>query len=404
MLGSYWTLRGRQTIICLLLVSLTGCAIRGPDAMRTSRLRYNEAMQASEQRELLLNLVRLRYSDAPEFLVVSAITSQMNFEAQASIAGDFGEVEDNTSAFVSPGASVGYSETPTVTFVPQRDQEFTRQLVAPVELDSLYLLTQYGWGLDRVLRLIVRDLNGLSNTISRQVPSNDQATSLQVYADTVRRLRSLEEAQLISVNVEQREEILTGPIPAENLAPSDLFTAIEAGYRWKFQQDSPSYVLSSIRSHYVLRIDPSAWADADFSVTARMLGLAVEQTTYEIDPGDDRRVDNDMSLRIATRSVLGSMAYLSNAVSVPKVHEEQGLVPNVDAIQATLQDLLMVRVSDTPVEHAFISIPYRGFWFYVDDADLETKRTLGLLTSLIRLTIRAGGAENVPVLTLPVSR
>ena len=111
-----------------------------------------------------------------------------------------------------------------------------------------------------------------------------------------------------------------------------------------------------------------------------------------------------MSLRIATRSVLGSMAYLSNAVSVPKAHEEQGLVPNVDAIQATLQDLLMVRVSDTPVEHAFISIPYRGFWFYVDDADLETKRTLGLLTSLIRLTIRAGGAENVPVLTLPVSR
>ena len=68
----------------------------------------------------------------------------MSFQAGASIGGDFGNVENSNSAFVSPDIFVGYSETPTITFTPLRNQEFTRQLVAPVELDSLYLLTQYG--------------------------------------------------------------------------------------------------------------------------------------------------------------------------------------------------------------------------------------------------------------------
>ncbi len=395
---------GRRLVLCAVLSSLAGCAIRGPDAMGVSRLGYNEAMQSSEQRELLLNVVRLRYGDAPEFFAVSGITSQMSFEAQASISGEFGEVEDEPTAAVSPGASFGYSETPTVTFVPQRDHEFTRQLVAPVELDSLYLLTDYGWGLDRVLRLVVRDLNGLSNNVSRQGPSIVQAESLRTFSDTVLRLRSLEDARMISVGVENREESLTGLIPAENMAPGDLLSAVDAGYRWNFQQDPPGYVLSGSRSHYVLRVDPSAWTHAEFSATARDLGLAAGRTSYEIDPGDGSRSDEDGSLNVATRSVLGTMAYLSNTVSVPPLHEEQGLAPNVDEIQSTLRDMLVVRVSDAPVDGAFISVPYRGHWFYIDDADLESKRTFGLLMSLIRLSIQAGGAQNVPVLTLPVSR
>jgi len=127
--------------VCLGLAQVTGCTLRGPDTMRVSRLEYNEAVQISEQRELLLNLVRLRYTDPPEFLAISSISTQMNFEAGASVGGVFGEVEESNSAFLSPGASVGYSESPTITFVPRRDSEFTRQLVAPVELDMVLSTT-----------------------------------------------------------------------------------------------------------------------------------------------------------------------------------------------------------------------------------------------------------------------
>lgn len=390
--------------VCLGLAQVTGCTLRGPDTMRVSRLEYNEAVQISEQRELLLNLVRLRYTDPPEFLAISSISTQMNFEAGASVGGVFGEVEESNSAFLSPGASVGYSESPTITFVPRRDSEFTRQLVAPVELDNVYLLTQYGWGIDRVLRLIASDVNGLQNVISRESPRAFQMETLKEFAEVTSSLGQLEQARLISIAVEQRQEILSAPIPADSLGPNDLLSAAEAGYRWELQENPPAYLLSRPRQHYVLRVDPAAWDTSGFSETARLLGLPEGHASYEIDPSDGVSDGAGGRIRLATRSVLGTMAYLSSAVSVPGIHESQGSTTRGGGLEASLNDLLKIHVSEGPAEGAYLSVQYRGFWFWVDDNDLASKRTLGLLTSLIRLTISAGGAQNVPILTLPVSR
>jgi hypothetical protein len=69
-----------------------------------------------------------------------------------------------------------------------------------------------------------------------------------------------------------------------------------------------------------------------------------------------------------------------------------------------MKKLLEVRVSAAPVDDAYVAVQHRGYWFYVSDEDIDSKRTLGLLTSLVRLSISAGGAQNVPILTLPVSR
>ncbi len=269
--------------------------------MRVSRLEYNEAVQISEQRELLLNLVRLRYTDPPEFLAISSISTQMNFEAGASVGGVFGEVEESNSAFLSPGASVGYSESPTITFVPRRDSEFTRQLVAPVELDNVYLLTQYGWGIDRVLRLIASDVNGLHNVISRESPRASQMETLKEFAEITSSLGQLEQARLISIAVEQRQEILSAPIPADSLGPNDLLSAAEAGYRWELQENPPAYLLSRPRQHYVLRVDPAAWDTSGFSETDRV------KITQNLGAGRPE----------PARTCRGTMEKAANAAAVP---------------------------------------------------------------------------------------
>jgi hypothetical protein len=381
----------------LAFAHLTGCAQYGPDAMRTSRLAYNDAVQASEQREILLNLVRLRYVEAPEFLAINGISTQMRFEVGASIGAEFGEVENDDTAVVSPGAAVGYSETPTITFTPQRGQAFTRQLVAPVEMDSLYLLTHYGWGIDRVLLLIAKDLNGVDNTISREADRQSFA-SLRDFTELVTRMRRLEAERLIRVNVQYRREELSAPIPIERVSAESLLKAVEDGHRLELQDDPPAYVLTSQRAHYVLNVDRKAWDHPDFQAISNLLGLSPQQEIYEIDPPGN---GDGNGLRLNTRSVLGTMAYLSNAVSVPPEHE--GFVNQANNLNSVLKDLIDVRVSATPVEHAYLTVPHRGFWFYIDDRDVDSKRTLGLLTSLIRLTITAGGAQNVPILTLPVT-
>jgi hypothetical protein len=209
----------------------------------------------------------------------------------------------------------------------------------------------------------------------------------------------------VSIDVEHRRDILSAPIPLDSVTPDDLLRVTEAGYRLELQADPPAYVLSGSRQHYVLRVSENAWDNIKFVQAALSLGLPLRQTVYDIDPGGSVLSDpSNGRLSIVTRSVLGTMAYLSNGVLVPDVHKNQGLVSESGKFESTVYDLLKIHVSASPVDNAYLVVPYRGHWFYVDDSDLNTKRTIGLVHSLIRLTINAGGAQNVPVLTLPLSR
>jgi hypothetical protein len=52
-----------------------------------------------------------------------------------------------------------------------------------------------------------------------------------------------------------------------------------------------------------------------------------------------------------------------------------------------------------------LAVKYRGYWFYIDETDQETKAVFTLLRTLWRISI-AGSIDlrDAPVLTIPVSR
>src|SRR2546422_516045 len=67
-----------RTWLCLaglLTIAAAGCSI-GPKALEINRLRYNEAVKVTSEEQLLLNIVRLRYTDNPSSLAVTAIAAQ----------------------------------------------------------------------------------------------------------------------------------------------------------------------------------------------------------------------------------------------------------------------------------------------------------------------------------------
>jgi hypothetical protein len=68
---------------CVLVVYLAGCTL-GPRQIHKGRLEYNQAVQQSFREEMLLNLVRLRYRETPEFLTVGGIAAQYTFDGAAS--------------------------------------------------------------------------------------------------------------------------------------------------------------------------------------------------------------------------------------------------------------------------------------------------------------------------------
>jgi hypothetical protein len=63
--------------------------------------------------------------------------------------------------------------------------------------------------------------------------------------------------------------------------------------------------------------------------------------------------------------------------------------------------LFRVKAADTRPANAFVSVAYRGKWFYLADNDLESKSTFMLLTQLFNL--QAGQIKTVaPALTIGV--
>lgn len=104
------------------------------------------------------------------------------------------------------------------------------------------------------------------------------------------------------------------------------------------------------------------------------------------------------------------MYLLSQMIDVPSEHISAGLVKetcNPDGSSfdwgQVLGDLFRVEVCKHRPKNAYLSVPYRGYWFYIDDADGSSKITLNLFAELFRLQ-RLSVVEGGPVLTLPVGR
>jgi len=73
----------------------------------------------------------------------------------------------------------------------------------------------------------------------------------------------------------------------------------------------------------------------------------------------------------------GQPAYLSQGVSVPEAHIDDGVVvydQRHASSHAILADLFTVKVQDEKPLKASLAIPYRGFWYDFDDNDISYKR------------------------------
>ena len=385
--------------VTVVLGDVSACVLHGPALTPVSHVAYNEAVQQSEQRELLLNLVRLRYLDRPEFLSISSISSQMQFEAQASLSGSFGTDQAARTGLYVPGAVVGYTESPTVIFTPQGGQEFMRAMVSPIDINSLYLLIHYGWSLDRLLRIIVEEVNGIRNVATRESMTAEDTESAEDFANVVDAMQSLYTHRMIEVDVVERWAAVSDRIPSSRVSAQDLLNAANGGYRFDYDAASQTYALEQRAKRYVLRVAPETAASPEFQFLRTKLGLREGQSEYELVSANSLQASPGSTLVVRTRSVLGAMAYLSRGVTVPDGDPLSPILGSTD-----LGHLFNVVSSKEEPADALAAVPYRGRWFLIEASDLESRRTLGALLSLLRLEIGAGGSQNVPILTLPVAR
>jgi hypothetical protein len=105
-------------------------------------------------------------------------------------------------------------------------------------------------------------------------------------------------------------------------------------------------------------------------------------------------------LALQTRSILQIMMAMAGFVDVPA--DKADRVAAVAPLPAGMRQPFTVRTSREPPDDAFARFYYHGDWYWIDHADLPSKRVFTLMLFMTTLTNRAG-TENAPVLTIPTN-
>jgi hypothetical protein len=110
---------------------------------------------------------------------------------------------------------------------------------------------------------------------------------------------------------------------------------------------------------------------------------------------------------VNVRSGYQVLAFLSKGVEVPEAHARQGSVilfkgPDgrpFDARRLT-QGLFHVCVQKHRPLRSDLAVYYRGYWYYIPEADVQSRATLNYVKLVLDMRSQAGES---PVLTLPVN-
>lgn len=367
------SLRRFPLILCLC-VCLSHCTSFGPRVIRAERTNFNLAVQETEDSQLLLNLVRLKYHDTPVFLELTSITSQSTLEAGLGNGDPLAEIAQPPSLVWKPGGVLGASSQPTVSYTPLHGERYARQLLAPLKIETLMLLYRSGWPLENLLRLCVQRLNNVENAVHSPGPNPEKASGSEAFARLV-----------------------------------DLIAKLNRGGHLDLVYETMPDQASS--SRIVLHVSPEAPRQQAADLV-KQLGLIAGQKHYPVSYAlvEHRGSPQLDHLEIETRSLHGILSYLSHAVVVPPSHEKEGIVSVTRTLDGGVFDwgkathhLLQVRSSASKPSRASTKVQYRGTWFYIADSDSVSKSTFSLLTQLVSL--QSGDTSGIsPVLTLPVSR
>ena len=76
--------KGKWVFLASLFL-LAGCAGFGPMTVSRDRFDYTAAISDSWKRQMLFNMVKIRYGDAPVFLDVSSVISQYQIAGQINL-------------------------------------------------------------------------------------------------------------------------------------------------------------------------------------------------------------------------------------------------------------------------------------------------------------------------------
>ena len=106
-----------------------GCRTIGPNTIEDARFDYTDAISSSWKKQMLLNLVKIRYGDTPVFLDVSSIINQYALETELNGGLSWNAFLPTDSQNVSVRSR--YSDRPTITYNPMTGEKLHAACLHP---------------------------------------------------------------------------------------------------------------------------------------------------------------------------------------------------------------------------------------------------------------------------------
>ncbi|MET0919166.1 MAG: hypothetical protein ABWY07_12180 [Burkholderiales bacterium] len=391
----------------------------GPRSLQQSRMQYNEVVKTTSEEELLLNIVRLRYTDTPSSMQVSNIAAQFELVNSLGITPFFtasGAEPNRSFTSLLPQASVAGADRPTFSLTPLDESEFAKKLFTPLSLEGVIYLVKTTWPVSTVFRLYLENLNWVPNAQFASGPTPRVVPSYTDFLGGINALQVLQDRGQIVFGIEERSESLGGPVPAASVTAADVINAVKEGNEYRPDPGGLTWTLRKKVRQPVLRIDPRALDTPEMEIFTRTFRLERGLTQYDVSEEalnpfpSTYPPEGVANIDLETRSLLQVLFFVSHGVEVPPQHAEGGVArTTVDETgqsfdwRQVLGGLFQVRstAANQRPPGAAVAIRYKGFWYYIDEADHKTKSTFTLLMELARLNlVDKPGIK--PLLTLPL--
>ena len=325
---------------------------------------YTEAINKTEDEQLLLSIMRGRYGESYTLLAVSGVAANVRFRTNAGADIGVGPTSNYDGNLVPFSGGLAYEENPIITYTPVQGEQYLRQLLSPIPLNLLVLIIRSSTNSAATLTLFTNRINDMQNPDFLDGPNAKTDRRFERFVELVQELDQAGVIQLVED-------------PRENVPFDFLITNYSPSYSGKVQE------------------------------CLNLLGLAkptVESKDIVLPVYFAVKGQDLDGVAISTRSTFDLMEILRAAIEIPEEHAKAGLAVHYPKTGLAGKNLRILASKDKP-EQAAVAVRHRGYWFYIHETDMRTKLYSVMIRTLWSVSIASASEQKAaPVLTIPVSR
>jgi hypothetical protein len=373
--------------VLALVFAFAGCQSMGPGTIQRDRIDYGGAIADSWKEQTLLNIIRLRYFDTPTFLDVASVVSSYQLQ---------GEVRAGTEIFPNAAADTNRSfgvagtfvDRPTISYAPLAGDKFVNSLLRPIPPEAVLAMIIAGHQADFIFQATVRAINDVYNYSGS--PSRARQEDPE-FALVTAALRRIQQAGALGMRTEERV---------------DPRGRSRSGRRGESARDPRLDDRVSVQETWLFfreRVDEKTAEDVRFVKQA--LGIRPDAGEWRLVFGSLRRKDDEIAL--LTRSIMEILVELSSGVEIPEQHLVEGrarpasITPRA-GVSSRSAPLVHIHSGNDAPRDVYVAVRYRNQSFWIDDRDLESKRTFTFLRMFSSIA-ETGVAPQFPILTIPAN-